>query len=123
MRDISLWHKPKSLQQKQIFNARLAQSGLLMGPRGLGRACGLLRIIIAEPVLAAGKAARRSSIHTTAGSSHTTAGPGGHDTGRVGNVEHCGQNQWAHRQPHGPLHSFPLTIAPRATRVTVGGSQ
>ena len=34
----------------------------------------VLRIIIAGPVLAAGKAARRSSIHTTAAPSHTTAG-------------------------------------------------
>ena len=43
-------------------------------PRGLGRACGLLRIIIAGPVPAAGQAAHRSSIHTTAGSTHTPAG-------------------------------------------------
>ena len=44
-----------------------------------------------------------------------------HDSGPVGNVEHCGQNQWAHRQPHTPLQSFPPTIVPRATMVKFGG--
>jgi len=45
------------------------------------------------------------------------------DSGPVGNVEHCGQNQWAHRQPHGPLQSLPPTIAPRGTTLMPGGSQ
>jgi hypothetical protein len=38
-------------------------------------------------------------------------------------VEHCGQNQWAQAQPHGPLHSLPPTTAPRATTVMFGGLQ
>ena len=46
-----------------------------------------------------------------------------HDSGPVGNVEHCGQNQWAHRQPHGPLQSLPATIWPRGTTVMLGGLQ
>jgi hypothetical protein len=46
-----------------------------------------------------------------------------HDSGPVGNVEHCGQNQWAQRQPHGPLQSFPPTIAPRGTTEMPGGLQ
>jgi hypothetical protein len=46
-----------------------------------------------------------------------------HDNGPVGNVEHCGQNQWAQRQPHGPLQSFPPTIWPRGTTVMLGGLQ
>jgi hypothetical protein len=33
-----------------------------------------------------------------------------HDSGPVGSVEHCGQNQCAQRQPHGPLQSLPPTI-------------
>jgi hypothetical protein len=45
------------------------------------------------------------------------------DSGPVGNVEHSGQNQWAHEQPHGPLQSLPPTIAPRATTVMLGGLQ
>ena len=29
-----------------------------------------------------------------------------HDTGFVGKVEYCGQNQGEQEQPHGPLHNF-----------------
>jgi hypothetical protein len=46
------------------------------------------------------------------------------DTGiPVTGTEHCGQNQWAQRQPHSPLQSLPPTIAPRGTTLMPGGSQ
>jgi hypothetical protein len=78
--------------------------------------------VLFDPPLNGAKKPRRGATgdETPLGSSHDSGldaheSVAGHDIRGLGDVEHCGQNQWAHRQPHRPLHSFPPTIAPRET--------